>query len=120
MASTKAVSTARRHARAKLVPGHVERFDGEELLTAAEIGDLLDVPPPFRAVKRWRGDGHLVAVPVAQGFLYPAFQIDRDKRRLDPRVVAFNRARRSLDPWTVLSSWYEHANTYELAEATHD
>ncbi|MET0820825.1 MAG: hypothetical protein ABWY58_07655 [Aeromicrobium sp.] len=107
MVSSKSIATIRRTAKECLSDSHFERFLHEELLTALEVGELLDIPPPFRAVRRWRGDGHVLALPVARGFLYPAFQIDHERRRLDPLVVAFVKARRDHSAWTQLALWYE-------------
>ncbi|MCR4512636.1 hypothetical protein [Aeromicrobium sp. 50.2.37] len=60
---------------------------GQDLLTGAEVGELLGIRSPDKVLQRLRDGGKLVAVPVRAGHLYPAFQFRPDERRLCPAVA---------------------------------
>ena len=106
MSSTKSRVVALRQARLALSQEAFHWFSGQELLTAQEVGTLLGLGPAHREVSRWRQQGRLVGIPVSRGHVYPAIQIDRERRRLRPDLVKLNvlSAARS-DPWAAVERW---------------
>lgn len=80
----------------------------EEMLDAAAVSRLLgsrseNLRQYANALRR-RGD--LIGIPHRNRYLYPAFQIDVDARRIDPLVQTINRLLGAdEDPWGVASWW---------------
>jgi hypothetical protein len=107
MASSKSTRTVHRQAQSELAGPTLAWFVGQDLLTADEVGATLGLAPPSRQVARWRERGQLVGLPVSRGHVYPAFQIDADRSRLQPWAVLINiRMHRLGDPWrTIEALW---------------
>ena len=58
-------------------------------LTSAEVADLLSDQVTARDVGRLRRCRNVIGVKFPQrGYLHPAFQIDAERSRVDPKVVA--------------------------------
>ena len=106
MSSDKSRVVALRQARQALSQEAFHWFSAQELLTAQEVGTLLGIGPPHREVSRWRQQGRLIGIPVSRGHVYPAIQIDRERRRLRPDLVRLNvLSPAGGDPWAVVERW---------------
>lgn len=80
----------------------------EELLTSSEAARQLgsEADNPRELARRLREKSVLLGIPGRRGYVYPSFQIDRDRRRVHPEVEAVNRLLDSAgDPWGVASWW---------------
>lgn len=67
-------------------------LDGEYVSTD-ELLDSLGGVPTRVSIARMRAQGALVAVKVARrGYLYPKFQVDVTRGRIDPVVARINKA----------------------------
>jgi hypothetical protein len=64
-----------------------------EHYTSLELGDLLQGGPSPHQLTRMRDQRSLLGVRVVRkGYMYPAFQFDVARRRLDPHVAKINQA----------------------------
>lgn len=106
MSSNKSRVVALRQAHQALSQEAFHWFSAQELLTAQEVGTLLGIGPPHREVGRWRQQSRLVGIPVSRGHVYPAIQIDRERRRLRPDLVRLNvLSEARSDPWAAVERW---------------
>ncbi len=108
--SAPAVLQARRNAAAR----HelIEEFGG---LSSAEIADLAGSRAANRAAlaNRWRAEGRVFSVPLADGQRYPGFQFDEQTRPRPAiaRALASLTQASDLSPWQ-LALWFTSANGY--------
>ena len=57
-------------------------------------------------VRQFRERSWLLGLPMGRGYLYPAFQIDIERREVFPEVRAVNtQLEAASDPWSVASWW---------------
>jgi hypothetical protein len=76
----------------------------QELLTAEEIGRALGVGNPGPTVRRWRSQGKLVGIRVSSGHVYPAIQIDLERKRIRPDIARSNTSSRQTC-WERIEAW---------------
>jgi hypothetical protein len=80
----------------------------EEMLSGAEVSTLLGSRSENKRqyANRLRAERELLAVQRANQYAYPAFQIDRVRKRVYPEVKLVGRLLDAADdPWGVLSWW---------------
>ncbi|KAF0958017.1 hypothetical protein [Rhodococcus sp. T7] len=77
------------------------------MLTAGQVAAVLHRPAADRTVaSRLRTTGKVVALPVGNGYRYPAFQFDEPTASVRGAVAAINTALgAATDPWGVASWW---------------
>ncbi len=113
------VQLARRDARDRLSPAAFQEFAFEPLLTREDIATALASVVHPRLLVRLRKDGHVLAIPVRRGFLYPAFQLDPSRQGIDPRVAYINKSLlKEGDVWAALGWWFDPASRPAVPEVT--
>ena len=101
-------------ARARII-GEAKRalLAEAEKLSAADVSRLLGSRSdnPRQYASRLRSNGELLALPVANQYVYPAFQIDVRRKRVHPEIkMVGDLLSAADDPWGVLS-WWESPNS---------
>jgi hypothetical protein len=96
-------------ARARIV-GEAKRalVTDDETLSAADVSRLLGSRSGNQRqyANRLRSDGELLALPVANQYVYPAFQIDVSRKRVHPEIkMVGDLLGAADDPWGVWSWW---------------
>jgi hypothetical protein len=77
-------------------------------VVARALGSRSVNPGQYASLRRRRGE--LLGVPVANRYLFPAFQIDLARRRTYPAVAQVNLLLDALDdPWGVASWWFSRS-----------
>ncbi|HEY4241037.1 MAG TPA: hypothetical protein VGM88_14540 [Kofleriaceae bacterium] len=93
-------------------------LSGHEVLTAPDVSALLgsksDNPRQFANTRRKQGA--LLGVPVANYFVYPAFQFDRARHKVHPQIAAINAILAGEDDAYGVFSWWVTPNA-RLADA---
>lgn len=95
-------------AQARIVGGARRAVLDHPVLTSAEAGRRLGSSATnLRELPRQlRERSELLGLPGRRGYLYPAFQIDAERRRIHPEVADVNRTLDAAgDPWGVASWW---------------
>ena len=79
----------------------------EEMLGPAAAATALGAKPSNREkVRQYRARSKLIGLPRERGYLYPAFQFDKDRRQVRPEVQRANEILDARDdPWGVASWW---------------
>jgi len=101
-------------ARARIV-GEAKRalVTAGDTLSAADVSRLLGSRSdnPRQYANRLRSEGALLAIPVANKYVYPAFQIDVRRKRVHPEIKLVGELLGAADdPWGVVS-WWESPNS---------
>lgn len=104
MPSPKTLRLVDHQAEQHLSPLAREWLETQDLLTAAEVGALLRISIPKKVLQRWRAAGKLLALPIATGFVYPRFQFDAERGRIDPAAASTN-ARLRGSCWRQVEHW---------------
>jgi len=84
-----------------------------DTLSAADVSRLLGSRSdnPRQYANRLRSEGALLAIPVANKYVYPAFQIDVRRKRVHPEIKLVGELLGAADdPWGVVS-WWESPNS---------
>lgn len=80
----------------------------DELLTGTAVSKLLGSRSDNQRqyANRLRSEGELLAIPRANQYVYPAFQIDVRRKRVHPEItIVSGLLGAANDPWGVLSWW---------------
>ena len=107
------ITTAELHEelRARIGSEAISSIWQEKLLEPRQVAVALGAREGNREkVRSLRERSHLLGLPRDRGFLYPAFQIDVQRREVHPEVREVNLALGAADdPWGV-ASWWVSAN----------
>ena len=97
--------------QARLKGEAIRSIWSETMLRSSDAARALGVKPTNREkVRRYRARSTLLGLPSGNGFLYPAFQFEHDRRAVFEEVAAVNVLLNAAeDPWGVASWWFgEH------------
>lgn len=106
MPSDKSLQVVNRSAGSWLTAQASQWLAEQRLLTAAEVGEVLQISNAAYCLRRWRDQSRVLSIPVSHGHLYPAFQFDGERLRLRPEVSRRLAAMApTRGPWEQIEMW---------------